>query len=224
MDCPICADDYTNLGLHWQQSECGYPSLSTEQREIVMGLLMGDGTMDRGGRHPRLTVEMTNQAFLEWVDGRLDWLSTGVAEHLTAEEKVEKAKDDPHINVINEDNYNDTYRLRTRSHKELGEFAEWYDSGHKTFPDDLTLTPMVTKMWYVCDGSLCLSQTSVNPSIYIYSTNESEEGNKIEQYFEGVGFEAKVSGESIYFGVDDTAEMLEWMGEVPSGFEYKWTV
>ena len=45
--CDQCGEDYRSLSQHWSLSQtCDYRSLSDHQREIVRGLLLGDGTLE----------------------------------------------------------------------------------------------------------------------------------------------------------------------------------
>jgi hypothetical protein len=54
-----------------------------------------------------------------------------------------------------EERYHDTYIIWTRTHPYFEDLRErWYPDGDKQFPDDLELTPLRAKLWYLCDGYL----------------------------------------------------------------------
>ena len=45
--CNQCETEYQSLAQHWSMSQsCDYPPLSEHQREIVRGLMLGDGSLD----------------------------------------------------------------------------------------------------------------------------------------------------------------------------------
>lgn len=184
---------------------------------------MGDGTIDRHrDGHSRLVVEMTNREFLEWLDNELGFLSTGTRLKETASERAERNRGDSHVKVVNEENYSDVYRLKTRSHPFFTELASWYGSGEKQFPNDLEINSTIAKIWYVCDGTLTLYETSIRPWAVFYTSNEGHRREYLKGLFEEVGFSPRFTDESVYFGVDETQSLLEWMGEPVPGFEYKW--
>lgn len=208
-ECPKCSDSYKRLSLHFARSECGYPELSERKQELLKGVLMGDGSVEKqsGNRHGRFAVEMINKKFLEWLDSELEWLATGVN------------KVDQNTRSGSNENWEEIYRLRTRTHPYIDKLNSWYDSGKKRFPEDLELTPLITKMWYVSDGSL---NTNGSPRSVFYSTNEWDRQDYIIDLFDDIGFSVTATSESFQLSVTGTQELFDWMGEAPPGFEYKW--
>jgi hypothetical protein len=187
-------------------SECSPPDISQEQHEILAGLLMGDGSMSHRDRdQPAIRVRMGNKEYLEYLHDIFNPMTTGVSG------AAETGGWETNTQM---------YRLRWRGRPEYQQYASWYDTGGKRFPSDLTLTPTVLKHWYVCDGSL-----NTRGVMSIGIKNEEDRKDFIEQLFEEKGFEVgrwDQNGSAIFHAhVRD--QLLDWMGEAPPGFEYKWS-
>lgn len=206
-ECPTCGKERERLGLHFTQGPCGHPKLSPYKRDLLRGMLMGDGTAEKqsGNRYARFSVDMVSREFLEWLDGQLEWLSTGVTEIPRDYDSVRQQQ----------------YRLRTRTHPFLDTLRTWYDSGKKRWPDDLELTPTITKMWYVCDGTFNTYNSSSNA--VFYAVNEEDRPEYVTGLFEDVGFNASYYGNGQFtLDVQSSQNVLDWMGDAPPDFEYKW--
>lgn len=204
--CPDCGNDYSVLGIHLSRSECEYTSITDYQKQVITGLLMGDGCIMKGDKNHALSVRVIKREYLEYIDNLFPFYGMGVS--LEREAK--------------NDNYNDLYAWRTMRCPEISEFRSWYSSGKKIFPEEIDLTPGVLKHWYVCDGSYCNNNTSNH--IQISSENEKDNKDKIEKYFaDSVGVEINSwYGHNFKFTVDDSHELFEYMGSPLPGFEYKW--
>ena len=96
----------------------------------------------------------------------------------------------------------------------------WYPDGSKRFPADLELTPTLTKFWYVSDGYLDVGRWG-RPRIEIKTRNESDRSDFLVSLFREVGFDPTFKRNELRFDRDDTAVLVEWMGDPPAGFEYK---
>jgi len=108
------------------------------QHEVVTGVLMGDGTINRqNGWNPCLTVNMTACEYLQYLDEVFGILSTGVRMHQTAEQSYNNGGKFGKNTTV--ENYSDVYRLRTRRLPELHEYASWYDTGKKVWPESVEL-------------------------------------------------------------------------------------
>lgn len=208
-------------------SDDEYAELDPVQfEELFTGLLMGDASIDAtSGRSPCLHLRMTNCSFLEWLDNRLGALTTGVRRYCTAAEAAEHARQTGFRPNANAKNYRDVYDLRTRRHPWFDRLAEWYTTGVKTFPSDLTLTPTVTKMWYVCDGGLVMTKAHTSPGYpFIKSKNEMDRSTFLLDLFESIGFSPRFDeyNVNLVFSRGESDSFLEWIDEPPPGFEYKW--
>ena len=63
--CPLCGGQYSQLATHWSRSkDCSVPDLSGWQREVITGLLMGDGSVVVPNKNPSLHVKMITEDFL----------------------------------------------------------------------------------------------------------------------------------------------------------------
>lgn len=229
--CPTCEEEFSALGQHWRLSDCPYPTLSEHQEEVITGLLMGDGTVHRGNRNPRIVVCMITRPYLEFLDQIFPHLGTGVRKKATAEEEAKRHRESGFNPNANSDNYHDQYEWRTRTYPKFSSFESWYFTGEKLWPSKIKLTPVVLKHWYCGDGSF--RNKNNQRYITIAMDNERENKRKVERYFkDGPGVEVsnwaeaeRESGSiscSASFTVDDSRSLFKYMGNPPPGFEYKW--
>lgn len=164
---------------------------------------------------------MINRRFLRWYDDRMGYLTTGVRLVHTADELAESNRESGFSPDADSEDYHDMYTVRTRAHPYFNELREWYRSGEKRFPDDLTLTPRRAKFWYASDGYLDIGRWG-RPRAEIKARNESDRTEFLLELFREQGFDPLYTRNEIRFTCDDTEELIEWMGESPPGFEYKW--
>jgi hypothetical protein len=205
--CGGCGNCFQRLGTHWQMSDCSYPEISNFQHDVITGILMGDGTVDLGEGHknPRFSVQMVNNNYLEYIDSLFGNISTGVREVGIATSAGNKV-----------------YRLQTRRHPELHEYWNWYSSGVKIWPDDLELTPTVMRHWFCCDGHY--DTNNGHRRLNIGMLNEVGNKDKINSYLSEVGLPepTRWGNHTANWGVIETEQIFEYMGNAVPGFEYKW--
>ena len=211
--CPDCGESYARLGSHWT-GDCSAPELTEHQLDIIKGLLMGDAWLRTDG-NSMLSIKMTNREYLEYLQHEFGVLGTGV--------NLRRENENP--------NWSDSYYFSIRSHKGLNRFDNWYEGGEKTWPQDLQITPTVMKHWYAGDGHLELRGESERVKIGL--SNESGNEQKISKMLNRSGLEytrwdeyeledGRVTA-SIVFGVNETKQLFEYMGEPLTGFENKWS-
>jgi hypothetical protein len=232
--CPNCGNTFSQIGNHWNRSSnCDYPNLTETQREIITGVLMGDGCINRGAsKNPLLQVKMINEQYLQWLDDVLGVYGTGVEFNKTAEESYNEISDRDFSNATSPDNYSDVYILRTRCSPVFDEFARWYDSGKKIFDYGKIITPTTMIHWHVCDGSLNYSGSS--PQLEICCSNEGSRIDRLVNEIVSEGLpEPHVSSwegddytqYKIRFSGDDSDQVMAYMmdgnGFSPPGFEHK---
>jgi hypothetical protein len=169
---------------------------------------------------------MTSRDFLDYLDDELGTLSKGVYLARSAAEQVETARQNQRdgidgFDVVNPGEYSDPYGLRSCSHPELNDFRRWYNGSEKRFPPDLELTPVVTKMWYACDGHLAV-EDGANPRAMFKTTNEADRSGFLCSLFDAAGFDVGFSRHAVQIPHDETVRLIEWMGEPPPGFGYNW--
>lgn len=232
VECPECGNEYEQVGIHWSRGSCSYPSFSGHQREIITGLLMGDGNICRfnDNSNPLIESGMISENYLKYVDDEFGILGNGVTVYKTAEESANKARDRGFSRNAKVENYHNMYRWRSRNHPELQEFSNWYSSGSKVWPDNIKLTPTVLKHWYCGDGHWENSGTSNR--IRIGMSNEHKHTDKVDDMFRQVElpkpnnyninkYESHTHCEAL-FTVEQSKKLWEYMGEPLPDFEYKW--
>jgi len=223
--CHSCGGEYLEIGKHWARSDCNTPSLTDEQKEMAIGLLMSDAHINTPDADPKkshcsLDVEMINEDFISWLSEQFGSLSRNTYER-----------------EIDLKNVRDRYRFQTRPHPFFDKLREWYSTGSKKFPEDLDITPTISKMWYVGDGGVKFGATSATPCIY--TRNEAKRKEYILNLFKSKGFDPswyvddknnnhEINSDNpcvtIAFTGQDGPDFLEWIGDAPPGFEYKWEI
>jgi hypothetical protein len=221
--CPTCGEDYDFLGGHFRWTD-HRPEYSSWQLDVVIGLVLGDGYIRNpsGKRESKMILEMSNKTFLQWLDSRMGWVTTGVKIHRTAEENAEHAKKSGLRHTSGSpENFEDTYRLRFRSNPTLSWLREkFYPSGEKEIPSNLRLNSRRATYWYVSDGGLQRNNYG-NKTLQISSRSFPLE--RISRMFREAGFDPSANGDhSVQFGHSESCRVLEWMEGPVRGFEYKW--
>jgi len=231
--CTQCGNKYQRIAQHWSTSStCKYPPFSDHQRKIIIGLLMGDGCILRESkRKPRLICGMISSNYLKYINKEFGIFGNGVSLIRTGEQVANRSCERGFSPNAKTENYHNIYRWRSMSHPELEEFADWYSTGEKVWPDDIELTPTVLKHWYCGDGHWNDSVTSNR--IIISMSNEINNQEKVDRIFENVGLPSP-SNYSISkrkdgskkcnaeFTVDQSKKLWEYMGKPLPDFEYKW--
>ena len=168
-----------------------------------------------------MSVTVSNEPFLQWLDEELGIFSSGVKSYHTAEEQKARVLRSQSLPIKDDHEFDTPYQLKTRSHPYFKQLYSWYGPDGKQFPADLTLTPIKAKMWYCCDGSLIRSERQ-RPHARFYTSNESERLDVLVDYFKEQGIMARAYEGAVGFTADETEDLLEWMGPPPMGMEYKW--
>lgn len=224
--CPVCSEENSRLVQHWDSQRCDFPQLSKHQRDVVTGVLMSDGCINRRkGRNPRLKVDSINEEYLSYLDSIFGAFSTGEPKcYRTAEEAAKRDE----LPRFRNSEYKDLYTWCSRSVPELEEWANWYSSGQKVWPENIELTSTTLKHLYIGDGSLHKDHRVIT----IYLSNEEGNREKINSYFSRVGLpepiwniEKREDGSKsvrIRWNKEDSKRLLDYMGEPVKGHEYKW--
>lgn len=230
--CPQCGKTFERIGQHWNaSSSCAYPSFSQQQKEIIVGLLMGDGTM--GNHHTQnnsyLRVQMVKQTFLCYLQEQFGILGSSVILSRTATEGALENSIRGFQDNADPSQYHDLYDWRTISHPALNQFDSWYDDTNKSWPNDTNLTPTTLKYYYVCDGSTRTDQ----PIIRISMSNERKNKDKVDSLFSKSGLprphrwneqenQHGVMKCDAVWNVEQSKKIWNYMGPPLPGFEYKW--
>jgi LAGLIDADG DNA endonuclease family. len=204
--CQDCKEQYTSLGKHIAQSSCDYPELTSRQKQILRGALLGDGNIDfHNNGYPRYRLGSVEPKFLSWFSDEI----YNIVNKKSV--RIQHSDDDP--------NHQDYYMLRTISHPYFKKLRTWYESGSKILPKDV-LTPMELKMWYVTDGGL----SGGTPTLRL--DNERSSIYEHKENFEQIGISPTVVDDErqLNFLESDWERLFEYMGAPVPGFEYKWDV
>lgn len=194
--CRQCGTEFQSLSQHWSRSQvCDYRTVSDHQREIVRGLLLGDGSLD-SNKHAYLRCGSKRQRHLKWLAEELGWLSRGVTHDSS-----------------------DTYRLRTMGHPYLGRYWTWMEAPSTGY----SLTPPAARVWYACDGTISFGGASDVPQITFAATGDAKR-EAITQLLAQRGFEPMVWDRRVALPRAKTKSWLEWLGEPSPGSEYKWCI
>ena len=121
-------------------------SLSKRQKEILIGLLLGDGHLEQlySPTLGRLKVEHSYKQ-----KNYVDWLYTEFKNWVRTKPKIRSVKAWGKLRK--------NYRFSTYGHRILGKFQErFYESKKKIVPYDLEkdITPLGLAIWYMDDGSI----------------------------------------------------------------------
>lgn len=192
--CEQCGGQFQSLSQHWSRSQsCEYRSLSDHQREIVRGLLLGDGSLE-ANNHAYLRCSSKRQRHLEWLSEELGWLARGVTYDSS-----------------------ETYRLRTMSHPNLGRYWTWMTAPSTGY----SLTPTAARVWYACDGTISFGGASDVPQITFAATADAKR-QAIGQLLAQRGFQPMIWDRRVALPREKTKPWLNWIGEPSPGSEYKW--
>ena len=121
-------------------------ALSKRQKEILIGLLLGDGHLEKlyTPRVGRIKVEQSYKH-----KDYVDWLYKEFRNWVRSKPKAKRKK------VWNKIYWN--YGFLTYGHRLLGEFRErFYEGKKKIVPNDLEkdITPLGLAVWFMDDGSI----------------------------------------------------------------------
>lgn len=208
-DCSSCDGKFVKLGVHLSRSDCQHPTLSQKQREIITGVMMGDGSAVQRGKYPNIQVGMINKEYLHHLDEMFDFYGLGVVDHTTPDNE----------------SHSKSYMWKTRTSPEFIEYRDWYGNGGKEFPESIRLTPLVLRHWYVCDGTY--RNGSTKDYVKISVVNKRKNKGKIETYLSDLGIEVSNWTETkntcaFTLSKSMTEHFFDVIGSPPPGFEYKW--
>lgn len=122
------------------------PALTDEQREIILGSLLGDGTMNAPSAKTARMVEghsLKQRAYTDW---KADLLGDLVSQ------RYEATKKDSKTGKVYK-----AWLFATKTTTHLREFYDlFYGSGERLFPSNLAdlMTPRMLAVWYMDDGSI----------------------------------------------------------------------
>lgn len=195
--------------------------MTDEMYQILRGALLGDGSLGIGkGVNARFSYCSKSYQHVEYVTNKFSQYSNV---------GIYKSN---YFDKRNENTY-EKYSFNTKVSPVLTEeYYKWYKNGTKHIPNDLILTPLTCKIWYIGDGSLRDSQQSTSQEISFATNCFEKEELEMVLIPQLSTFEAKL----YYDGYADAhiikigkkpniIKFLNYIGECPfSDYQYKWNV
>lgn len=218
IECPSCNSEYSQIGNHWNRSDCERPCFTDHQMEIMRGLLLGDADIHCTGGSCAFRIRMKNKEFLEWLHKKLQPLSRGVDLDQSGESKKKKAIENGLVGVSESSEFSDFYKLRTVSSDEAKQMRKWYSSGSKRYPEEISRE--MFKYWYICDGWIC------GRYMGIICLDQSDRPEHIIRLIEDIDLEVTSFDTDrgiVRISADSSRKFLDNTDPVP-GFEYKWDI
>ncbi len=218
-DCPTCEGEYQRLATHWTGS-CDPPPLSQSQRELVAGLLLGDGFVGGSGENKHFQLSTRWRPFARWAFDELDWLSMKVVRRDFLDEHHPPPAQ--------------RYIVRTHAHSDLLAFREWYPDDHNETarriqhpaPEVLPsgrLTPRMGRAWHATAGSLAWSNPKYATTRQAsFSARDDDRAARVTALLESVGLEPTRVEKRVQLPPKQTTAWLDWIGDPIPGVEYKW--
>jgi hypothetical protein len=123
--------------------------LLSSEMEVIVGSLIGDGTLSKSGKNYRLRVGHTvkHSDYVEWKYQLLKRLCITSPQQVSTTQSV---------------------RFGTIGHPELSQLRhQWNLNGVKTIPAKFKLTPLMIAIWLMDDG--CKQGNSVDFSVHCFS-------------------------------------------------------
>jgi hypothetical protein len=173
-------------------------SLTKEQEEILVGVLLGDGAM----RKKTQALLEINHSIKQ--KDLVDWLYTKFKNFVATAPKIRSGN-----------GKRVAYRFTTKS---LPVFTQFYDrffqNRRKVIPKDLEITPLTLACWYMDDGSRC------DRDIYLNSQQFShEEQQKLCSLLrEQLGISATLNKDKTYQRIRIKKESVLWFMDLIKGY------
>jgi len=207
ISCPDCGEVFLSVGSHWRQTNCKPPTPSARTRRIIDGLVLGDGHVHFAGanRPGYLQVRMTSRRFVEWLDERLGWLSTGARLYRPATNRRRAV-----------------YSVRTRSLDWFDRYRSWYADGEPWISDGYSLSRMAARTWYVSDGSACWNGDRFCSVRIAARRLAAKQRERLLELFAEKGYDVRLTDCGLRFRPPHGHRFLDWTGPSLPGFAYKW--
>jgi len=215
--CRSCGEYFDGVSIHWTKGSCTGPELSSYQRELIEGMLLGNGWLTYGNKHPKLEVAMTNKTFIEWLMKELGYICTGNA--FVDDEKTNITGGVTRVRKV--------YKIQTHTLESLRKYKNWLDDIWRKGGRSLEITPLKLKLWYVSNGSI--ARVDGGCHAVIFETGVENE-NQLESVFDSIdieftratNFDKSVSSDHLRFSRPESQKLWDYMGVPLPGFEYKW--
>jgi len=151
-----------------------YPQLTEEQNEILIGSLLGDGTIKLGSLNCSF-VKKQCKKYKVYVDWHLDKLSlySSKIHEIHSDDKL--ICQNGIIEHIKTENRLIGYRFYTHQHPVFTKFRnKWYPEGNKIIPTDLKLTPLSIAIWFCDDGNNSFNNREAQIATQSFTFDEAD--------------------------------------------------
>lgn len=202
--CPGCGETYQRLSRHWTSGSCPHPQLSTHQRAVVTGILLGSGSIQGNGENKHLLTSTPHLDHAVWVAEQLGWLTHSL-----------KRKDYPEGH---------RYLVRTHAHPTLTRYRDrWYaGESEKQPPGGLDLLPTVGRVWWADAGGLQWHGDYDSQRTGTWSAEADAKARRIQRVLGDAGFDATRTGKRVQLQGAALERWLDWVEEPVPGVGYKW--
>lgn len=194
-------------------------NLDDQILEWIDGELLGDGCLQLISPHlGKFAYTSRYLEYCEYISDTLD--SFGIYQA----GKIAKNRNTSHFNKNTLNRY--YYRYQSLGYPELLDlYRKWYPKGIKIIPEDMKLTPLVCRQWYLGDGSLDFGNSRhahIKLATYNFHQNDIE---RLVEQFKNLGFETKrySSSNCISISSNSTKDFFNYVGKCPiQCYQYKW--
>lgn len=190
-------------GVNLTLSDKDSIKLSKENEEILIGNMIGDGCLRKRSNETRTRYSHVDKNFeyLEWLKNCFE------KDNLTFSD----------IYVLKESG---CFALHSHTFEIFNKYREmFYPYKKRIVPEEIQLTPIVLRQWYISDGSIAthggryISKEIKDPSILL---------DQLHIIF-GSGVKYHDSNGKFYFPKNCVLDFLEYIGESPvECYKYKW--
>lgn len=213
----------------------GYHALSKtqidfteEMYEVLRGALLGDGSLVKSGKMINARFTYTSKSFQH-----TKYVSSWFSEYLCSNGVILRKR---HDNRTDND-YESSQFTTVVSPSLTEEYYKWYINKIKHIPNDLVLTPLMCKIWYIGDGSL-ITSTSCNSQRLMLYTNCFEKKelentllpqlSQFEPRLQLMGRSNNNNNKNYAISIckkENIKKFLNFIGECPfEDYKYKWDV
>lgn len=164
-------------------------SLTSAQHAILVGSLLGDGTLRRQGNRLNALLEV-NHSYKQ--KEYVDWKWQHFQDYILTSPKTRKGRG---VRIA--------YRFTTRSLPMFTKYHNWfYVNGKKRVPNDIKLNPLSLAVWFMDDGTRIRSAFYLNTQQFTLSEQKFLQ----ELLLKTFGFKSALNRDKNYFRIRVSTE------------------
>lgn len=192
--------------------------ITSKVKDYIDGLLLGDGFISRPSDPPHehrnlRYAQFFSMKFAEWCQKIVnDFKYFG----------INSAIGTTKFHLDNRTNkFYPTTVIQTNVYPQFKEFRNrWYPFNVKEVPNDIELSPITIKNWYLGDGSIGSDGHNITLCTESFSSNSL---NLLLEKFKEIGFKFHTNKRRRLklYKKEECFAFLEYLGEVPNCFKYK---